>query len=162
MAKLMRLVDDVIAFVTLLSLFLLIVTPIALGIEDSYDSDVFLDDIEGNYNEDLYDSSLYSIPDDSKPALSPEPYPGFQIEVEKCLEKISDDCGWIIFSRIVGSGYDVDLDGCCSQLLTLGRKCHNTILESTLANPEMKGANKTLMWENSDQLWKECAASAPV
>ncbi|KAK4345427.1 hypothetical protein RND71_035603 [Anisodus tanguticus] len=159
MTKLMRLVDVVVAIIALISLFFLIVIPIALAIEDS---EVFIDDIDGNYDEDLTDSSIYLIPDDYKPTLSPEPHPGFHIEVEKCLQKISDDCGWIIFNRIIGNGKYSDLEGCCGQLLTSGRKCHNTILESTLASPEMKGANKTMIWENSDQLWKECGAFPPL
>ncbi|MCE3051235.1 hypothetical protein HAX54_049164 [Datura stramonium] len=158
MAKLIRLVDNILAIVALISLFFLIVSPIALAIEDSYGSDIFYDDIEDNYVKDLSDSPLYSIHGDYKSALSPDPYPGFHTEVKKCLLEISDDCGVIIFNRIFDSGKYSDVEECCGQLLTLGKKCHHAIVESTIASPEMKGVNKTEVWENSDKLWKECAS----
>nr|XP_009757807.1 PREDICTED: uncharacterized protein LOC104210577 [Nicotiana sylvestris] len=165
MAKLVRLV--VIAAV---SMFLL-VTPIALAIEEDLDNDVDLletdvigyDQSESNYDEESYDSSLYSVPGpNNKQTLAPEPYPGFHTQVGECLEKISDDCGVIIFNRIFDSGKYSDVEECCGQLLILGRKCHNIIVESTLDSPELKGVNKTEVWENSDKLWKECGAYAPL
>ncbi|XP_019234108.1 PREDICTED: uncharacterized protein LOC109214626 [Nicotiana attenuata] len=161
----MRLVAIVAVFMFLL------VTPIALAIEEDFNNDIDLldtyvidyDQSESNYDEESYDSSLYSVPNHSnKQTLAPEPYPGFHTQVGECLEKISDDCGVIIFNRIFDSGKYSDVEECCSQLLTLGRKCHNIIVESTLDSPELKGVNKTDVWENSDKLWKECGASAPL
>nr|XP_016491422.1 PREDICTED: uncharacterized protein LOC107811081 [Nicotiana tabacum] len=168
MAKLMRLVA-----IAAVSMFLL-VTPIALAIEEDFGNDVDLldadvidnidyDQSESNYDEESYDFSLYSVSDhNNKQTLAPEPYPGFHTQVGECLEKISDDCGVIIFNRIFDSGKYSDVEECCGQLLTLGRKCHNIIVESTLDSPELKGVNKIEVWENSDKLWKECGASAPL
>ncbi|KAK4718348.1 hypothetical protein R3W88_016686 [Solanum pinnatisectum] len=151
MTKLIRLVDDVLAIVALISLFFLIVTPIGLAMEDSYGSDIYDD-----YAKDLLNSPLYSNPD-YKPTLSPESHPEFHVEVKECLQNISDDCGVIIFNKIFDNGKYTDVDECCGQLLTLGKKCHHTIMESTIDSPEMKGVNKTAVWINSDNLWKKCA-----
>ncbi|XP_009595007.1 uncharacterized protein [Nicotiana tomentosiformis] len=165
MTKLMRLVA-----IAAVSMFLL-VTPIALAIEEEFGNGVDLSDTDvidydqskSNYDEESYDSSLYSVPGhNNKQALAPESYPGFHTQVGECLEKISDDCGVIIFNMIFDSGKYSNVEECCGQLLTLGRKCHNIIVESTLDSPELKGVNKTEVWGNSDNLWKECGASAPL
>uniref|UniRef100_A0A0V0GTV0 Putative ovule protein n=1 Tax=Solanum chacoense TaxID=4108 RepID=A0A0V0GTV0_SOLCH len=154
MTRLIRLVDDILAIVALISLFFLIVTPIGLAIEDSYGLDIY-DDIN-DYAKDLLNSPLYSNPD-YKPTLSPESHPEFHVEVKECLQNISDDCGVIIFNKIFDNGKYTDVDECCGQLLTLGKKCHHTIIESTIDSPEMKGVNKTAVWINSDNLWKKCS-----
>lgn len=139
----------------IVALFFLIVAPIGLGLEDSYDPEIYEDMVE-EYGKDLLESPLYTIPDDYGPTSSPEPHPEFQVQVKDCLEKISDDCGVIIFNKIFDSGKYTDVQQCCPQLLKLGKKCHNAIIQSTIGSPEMKGLNQTQVWINNDNLWNEC------
>lgn len=155
----MRLVDEDV--VAIISLFFLVVTPIGVAMEEySYGSDIY-DDIMDDY---FKDSPLYSIPDtDYKPTLSPEAQPGFEVQVKECLEMISDDCGVIIFNKIFDSGKYTDVAAaCCGQLMTLGKECHHTIIQSTINTPDMKGVNKTEVWINSDNLWNQCASLFPI
>ncbi|XP_015166708.1 uncharacterized protein [Solanum tuberosum] len=156
MAIILMRVIEIVAIAMVISLF----TPITLAIreEDYYNRNhgENLDDL------DLYDSSLYyTFPNEyynHNEASAPEPYPG---QVEECLQNISDDCGIIIFNRILDSGKYSDVEECCAQLLALGIKCHNAIMESTLLSPEMKGVNTTEIWKNSDKLWEECTSISP-
>ncbi|KAM3360443.1 protein DOWN-REGULATED IN DIF1 11-like [Capsicum galapagoense] len=149
--KSMRVID-IVAIAIIISLL----TPKTLG--DS--SDI----TNPNYDElDAYGSSLYySIPDEHRnheEAFAPAPYAE---QVEECLDNISDDCGAMIFNRIMDNGKYTNVeDCCCFQLLTLGRKCHNAIIESTLARHEMKGVNAAEIWKNSDKLWEECESISP-
>ncbi|KAK4707841.1 hypothetical protein R3W88_028766 [Solanum pinnatisectum] len=143
--KLMRIIEIV--------AIAMVITPITLAIREE---DYYYNRNHGE-NLDLYDSSLYyNEYYNHKEASAPEPYPG---QVEECLQNISDDCGIIIFNRILDSGKYSDVEECCPQLLALGIKCHNVIMESTLLSPEMKGVNTTEIWKNSDKLWEECTSS---
>ncbi|CAN4114936.1 unnamed protein product [Withania somnifera] len=154
--KLMRVIDITTIAVVVISLL----SPITLAIEGEEDN------FDNYFNPDYpYDSSSVSDNDDNyKGSLAPKLYypvtgddDDDDDKVEECLQNISDDCGVIIFNWIMDSGKHGDVEKeCCNQLLTLGIKCHNAIMESTLDN--MKGVNKTLIWKNSDKLWNECAS----
>lgn len=140
-----------------IALLISLLTPIALAIQEE---EFYNPDHGGDFNS--YDSSLYyTFPNEyyrDRESSAPEPYPE---QVEECLQNISDDCGIIIFNKIMDNGKYSDVGECCTQLITLGIKCHNAIMESTLLSPEMKGVNITQIWKNSDKLWEECNSISP-
>ncbi|KAK6117827.1 hypothetical protein DH2020_048425 [Rehmannia glutinosa] len=85
----------------------------------------------------------------------PESYPGpLYASAEKCLEKLTEECGFEIFRGIFGNG--AVSDQCCVKLVAMGRRCHRKILKATVRLPEMSKREKKLIKMRDAKIWSEC------
>lgn len=75
--------------------------------------------------------------------------------VKVCERRFTNKCGIEIGNSIFNGG-DVS-DSCCHDLVTLGKPCHDIIVNRTLAvyHPS---ANKAQALAKSEQVWNECVA----
>ncbi|KAL0403016.1 UNVERIFIED_CONTAM: hypothetical protein Sradi_1942400 [Sesamum radiatum] len=88
-------------------------------------------------------------------ALPPEPYPGFYAEAERCLIKLTEECGCEIF-RGIFRDHDSISNKCCLELVALGRRCHRKILKATLTLPEVPKREKKEILRRDAKVWSQC------
>ncbi|KAL2249007.1 UNVERIFIED_CONTAM: hypothetical protein Sindi_2374400 [Sesamum indicum] len=88
-------------------------------------------------------------------ALPPEPYPGFYTEAERCLTKLTEECGHEIF-RGIFRDHDTISNKCCVELVALGRRCHRKILKATLTLPEVHKREKKDILRRDAKVWSQC------
>ncbi|KAK4382925.1 hypothetical protein Sango_2827200 [Sesamum angolense] len=88
-------------------------------------------------------------------ALPPEPYTGFYADAERCLSKLTEECGLEIF-RGIFRDHDAISNKCCVELVALGRRCHRKILKATLTLPEVPKREKKEILRRDAKVWSQC------
>ncbi|PIN08954.1 hypothetical protein CDL12_18467 [Handroanthus impetiginosus] len=85
-------------------------------------------------------------------SLLRDPFAGFY----ECLERVTEECGLEIYRGIFEKG-GVSTR-CCGQLVGLGRRCHDGIVEATLGLPELQAANidKKEIKARDHKIWSQC------
>ncbi|KAF7806583.1 protein DOWN-REGULATED IN DIF1 11-like [Senna tora] len=82
--------------------------------------------------------------------------------LEKCLTKIYPECGEEIFGGMFGADDDIlPTKPCCFQLVNMGKKCHDTMVKTVLAIPELKSEAPRVL-RNSNRIWKACDSDGAV
>ncbi|GFP86646.1 hypothetical protein PHJA_000808400 [Phtheirospermum japonicum] len=100
-------------------------------------------------------SETHAVEPQLKDAKPPEPYPGFYALVDKCLRKLSGNCGLDIFTAIFGDDKAVS-DDCCVNLVAMGRRCHRKIMKATMLLPEFERREKTEIKNKDAEIWSHC------
>ncbi|KAK4436416.1 hypothetical protein Salat_0805300 [Sesamum alatum] len=90
-------------------------------------------------------------------ALPPEPYPGFYADAERCLKKLTTECGHEIFRGIFGA-HDAISSKCCVELVAIGRRCHRKILKATLTLPDVPKREKKEILRRDAKVWLQCVS----
>ena len=75
------------------------------------------------------------------------------IEANNCKSKIHWQCGKEIFKSIFQAG--TVTDECCGELVTMGKVCHDALLQGNLKNPNV---NKSAIVTKGEQIWNTCAS----
>ncbi|KAL7102299.1 hypothetical protein ACP275_08G111100 [Erythranthe tilingii] len=96
-------------------------------------------------------------------ALPPEPYQGFYEFADRCLDKLTEECGLEIFQGIFWEDEVAVISRkCCQKLVAVGRSCHEGILKATLKLPELPKREKNVMKRRDAQLWSQCVSITGV
>ncbi|KAM7252603.1 hypothetical protein ACFE04_008112 [Oxalis oulophora] len=78
-----------------------------------------------------------------------------QWKIEECVKRISEDCANSIYGNIFLHNKEVISTNCCEQLVSLGKECHDTLVNDILKSPEAKGKKSTFL-RNSLNVWNHC------
>ncbi|KAI3470997.1 hypothetical protein Pfo_027660 [Paulownia fortunei] len=103
----------------------------------------------------IHHAAAPSPVDSKRHGLPPEPYPGFYALADRCLDRLTEECGLDIFRGIFGDDEAVS-DKCCVELVAMGRRCHRGILTATLTLPELSKRDKKQIRRRDAQVWSQC------
>ncbi|KAL7108577.1 hypothetical protein ACP275_06G121000 [Erythranthe tilingii] len=90
-------------------------------------------------------------------ALPPEPYQGFYEFTDRCLDKLTEECGLEIFQGIFWEDEVAEISRkCCQKLVAVGRSCHEGLLKATMKLPGLPKREKSVVKRRDAQLWSNC------
>ena len=75
------------------------------------------------------------------------------INANNCKTRVHWQCGKELFRSIFQTG--TVTDKCCSELMTMGKVCHDAFVQGNLKNPNL---NKSAIVTKSKQIWNTCAS----
>ncbi|XP_030950025.1 protein DOWN-REGULATED IN DIF1 11-like [Quercus lobata] len=80
--------------------------------------------------------------------------------LEVCSKRLTPDCGESIFKNVFADDSMPVEDNCCLLLVSMGRTCHNKLVDNTINKiPDYK-SNETITRLRSVQIWNKCALLA--
>ncbi|KAL8051066.1 hypothetical protein ABFX02_06G121300 [Erythranthe guttata] len=92
-------------------------------------------------------------------ALPPEPYQGFYEFTDRCLDKLTEECGLEIFQGIFWEDEVTEISRkCCQKLVAVGRSCHEGLLKATMKLPGLPKREKSVVKRRDAQLWSNCVS----
>ncbi|KAL5758648.1 hypothetical protein ACOSP7_021259 [Xanthoceras sorbifolium] len=77
--------------------------------------------------------------------------------LEQCAAKLPVECGVEIVGTLFGDGRLIA--SCCSNLVAVGRPCHDEFLTVTL--PYHKEVDPSIILAKSEKVWNDCATKKP-